>query len=179
MNSSHKYYGLLLVIFIAALTSCSVGNKVIPDPGGITGVDTTNTTLNTFTVFVTGDTSFIMNITSIDSLNTLEDDSLIIAGYELNGTALAGLFGFKTYGSSPGTYLTEQAPPGITQAEFGIVKTINGARRIYSMNHGSVTITEHDRTAKTVKGRFDVNNQYNITATRYLRCTGYFYIKYQ
>jgi hypothetical protein len=179
MNFSSKYYGVLFALFVAILTSCSVGNKVIPDPGGNANVDTSNTTLNSFKVFVSGDTSFIMNIVTADSLNTVKDDSLLVAGIELNGTALAGIFGLKTYSSAVGTYLTEGAPPGITTAELGIVKTINGVRRIYGMNHGTITITEHDLTAKTVKGRFDVNNEYNITATIYLRCTGYFYIRYQ
>lgn len=145
--------------------------------GGI--VDTTNTTLNSFKVFVTGDTSFVMNIISADSLNSVVDDSLLVAGLELSGTSLAGVVGFKTFSSEVGTYLTEGAPPGITTAEFGILKTIRGARRIYGMNHGTITITEHDVTAKTVKGRFDVNNEYNITANIYLKCTGYFYIRYE
>lgn len=179
MNFSAKYYAILLTLFAAIMTSCSVGNKDIPDPGGNSTVDTTNTTLNSFKVFVTGDTSFVMTVSSIDSLNTLEDDSLVVAGYELNGRTVSGIVGFKTFASSPGTYITEGSPPGITTAEFGILKTIRGLRRIYSMNHGTVTITSHDVAAKTVKGRFDVNNQYNISANIYLRCTGYFYIKYQ
>ena len=179
MKSTSRYYTVLFALIAAILTSCSVGNKVIPDPGGNSGVDNTNTALNTFNIIVSGDTSFIMSVTSIDSLNTLEDDSLVVSGFEFSGTTVVGIFGFKTFASAPGVYLTEGAPPGITTAEFGILKTIRGARRIYSMNHGSVTITEHDVTAKTVKGSFDVNNEFNITANIFLRCRGNFYIKYQ
>lgn len=179
MKFSFRYYILLFALTIAVLTSCSVGNKIIPDPGGISGVDTTNTTLNTFNLIVTGDTSFVMTVISVDSLNTLENDSLIMTGFELNGTVVVGAFGFKTYASAPGVYLTEGAPPGITAAEFGILKTIRGARRIYSMNHGSITITEHDVAAKTVKGKFDVNNEFNLTANIYMRCRGNFYLSYQ
>ncbi len=179
MNFASKYYSILFTFFIAILTSCSVGNKVIPDSAGNSDVDTTNTTLNSFKVYVTGDTSFVMTITTVDSINTLLDDSLIVSGFELNGAALAGLVGFKTYSSSADSYLVEGAPPGITQAEFGLIKTINGVRRLYTMNHGTVTITSHDFVTKTVKGRFDVNNEYNITADRFFKCKGYFYIKYQ
>ena len=179
MNFTSRYYIVLLTIVVAALTSCSVGNKFIPDPGGNIGVDTTNTTLNSFKVYVTGDTSFTMNITTVDSLNNVVDDSLIVTGYELTGSSLTGLFGFKTYSSDVGSYLTEGSPPGITAAEIGIVKTLNGVRKIYTMNHGTIIITLHDATAKIVKGHFDVNNQYGIGADRYLRAVGYFYIKYQ
>jgi len=179
MKVRFEYYFLVVVLLAAVLTSCSVGNKDIPTPGGAnSGVDTSNTTLNSFQVIVTGDTSFIMNIFTADSLNSITDDSLVVAGAELNGTRLEGIMGFKTFASAPGTYLTETAPPDLTKAEFGILRTIRGVRKIYSMNHGSIIITEHNTTEKTVKGRFDVNNEYNITAGIYLRCRGTFYIKY-
>lgn len=179
MHFSFRYSFLLTLLFALIMSSCSVGNKFIPDPGGVTGVDTSNTTLNAFQVIVTGDTSFVMSIITADSLNTISNDSLVVAGAEIVGTALSGIVGFKTYGTEPGTYLTEGAPPGITSAEFGILKTIRGARRIYPMNHGTVTITEHNLADKTVKGRFDVNNEFIIPPTLYLRCRGNFYIKYQ
>lgn len=179
MNSSFRYFYILVVLAALFATACSVGNKDIPDPGGVTGVDTSNTTLNSFQVIVSGDTSFIMSVITADSLNAISNDSLVVAGAEIVGTSLSGIVGFKTYSSEAGTYLTEGAPPGITSAEFGILKTIRGVRKIYPMNHGTITITEHNFSAKTVKGRFDVNNEFNITANVYLRCRGNFYIKYQ
>jgi hypothetical protein len=180
MKARSKYYLLAVALLGVVFTSCSVGNKDIPTPGGgNTGVDTSNTTLNSFQIIVTGDTSFVMNVVTADSLNSITDDSVVVAGVELNGTRVVGIMGFKTFASAPGTYLTETAPPDITKAEFGILRTIRGVRKIYSMNHGSIVITEHNTTDKTVKGRFDVNNEYNVTAGGvYLRCRGTFYIKY-
>ncbi|HMV15122.1 MAG TPA: hypothetical protein PKK18_03290 [Chitinophagales bacterium] len=179
MKSFSTYKYLIILLFIAISTACSVGNKVIPNPGGISGVDTSNTTLNAFQIIVTGDTSFIMSITSIDSLNGVYDDSLIVAGLELSGPTLAGGVGFKTFSSSTGDYLTEETPPGINTAQFGILKTIRGVRKIFFMNHGRISITEHNLADKTVKGSFDVNNEFNLTGDIYLRCRGNFYIKYQ
>lgn len=179
MNFTFRYYILLFALIVTVLTSCSVGNKYIPDPGGGIGVDTTNTSLNSFKVYITGDTSFTMNITTADSLNTIIDDSLIVTGYEITGSSLTGLFGFKTFSSAEGSYLTEGSPPGITAAEIGIVKTLNGVRKIYTMNHGTITITLNDPSLKIIKGHFDVNNLYGIGADRYLRAVGYFFIKYQ
>lgn len=179
MKFNFRYYGILLALLVALVSACSVGNKVIPDPGGNSNVDTTNTSLNTFNIIVSGDTSFVMSILSVDSLNSIQDDSLVMTGFELSGATVIGAFGFKTYASAPGEYLTEGSPPGITKAEFGILKTIRGARKIYGMNHGKIIITEHDVVAKTIKGSFDVNNEFNITANIYLRCRGNFYLSYQ
>ncbi|MFN8261684.1 MAG: hypothetical protein U0X41_12170 [Chitinophagales bacterium] len=179
MKAGSGHYMVLFAFLASVLTSCSVGNKDIPTPGGNSNVDTTSAALNTFNMIVSGDTSFIMTITSIDSLNTLQDDSLLISGFEFSGTSVVGIFGFKTYASNPDTYITEGSPPGIKTADFGILKTIRGVRKIYDMNHGTITITEHDVTAKTVKGKFDVNNEFNVTANIFLRCRGNFYIKYQ
>lgn len=177
---TRSIYNFLFIAFIATVISaCSVGNKAIPNPGGVIGVDTSNTTLNKFQIIVTGDTSFVMNITAIDTLNSLVDDSLGVAGIEMDGNKLAGLVGFKTYSSAPGTYLTELTPPGITSAEFGIIKVINGVRRIFVMPHGKIIISEHNIAAKEVKGSFDVNNEFVSEATKTLRCRGSFYIKYK
>lgn len=179
MISSKKYYSIYFLASLFLLSACSVGNKVIPDNTGNAQVDTTNTTLNAFTIFVTGDTTFTMNIVSADSLNIVNNDSLIVAGIELNGSALAGLAGFKTFSDTVGNYLVESSPPGITKAEFGIIKTINGVRKLFPMNHGSITITSHNVATKEVKGSFDVNNEFIVPPAMHLVCKGHFYIKYQ
>lgn len=179
MKARFGYSIAVMTFIVAIISACSVGNKVIPNPGGAGGVDTSNTTLNNFQIIVTGDTSFIMNITTVDTVNSIVDDSLLVAGIELNGSKVGGLMGFKTYGSNPNTYLTELSPPGITTAEFGIIKEIKGSSKIFTMQHGNITITEHNAAEKTVKGSFDVNNEFNTAGLPYLRCRGSFYIRYQ
>ena len=91
MKFNFRYYGILLALLVALVSACSVGNKVIPDPGGNSNVDTTNTSLNTFNIIVSGDTSFVMSILSVDSLNSIQDDSLVKALIGLASFANSGI----------------------------------------------------------------------------------------
>lgn len=182
MKISIEYRLAFIALIITFFAACSAGNKNIPTPGGGNNteiLDTSSATLNSFKIIVTGDTFFTMSITSHDTLNKIVDDSLLASGFELSGTQLAGLAGFKTFQSIPESYLTEMAPPSATQAEFGIFKTIRGLRKLYVMNHGQIVITQHDTVNKTVRGWLDVNNKDNTLVHIYMRCRAAFYIKYR
>jgi len=182
MKISVKYKFAFIALILTLLAACSAGNKNIPTPGGGNNnevLDTSSITLNSFNIVVTGDTSFVMSVTSHDTMNKIVDDSLMVSGFELSGAQLVGLAGFKTFQSIPGTYLTEMAPPSATQAEFGIFKVIRGQRKLYGMNHGQIVITQHDTVNKLVRGWFDVNNKDNTLVHIYMRCRGAFYIKYR
>lgn len=152
-----KYSIIVSVLLVAVLSACSVGNKVIPDPFGSIPVDTTGS-LGNFTMIVTGDTAFNINILSDSTLNQIKDDSLIVIGADaLTNTKVLLYFG--TLSSEPGTYYTETAPPGITSALFLARIKINGVFKSYLLQHGTIKIESKDVVNKIIKGRFDVNNE--------------------
>src|SRR4051812_2743695 len=103
MRLAGKFIIVLSITIVAALTSCSVGNKNIPDPNGVGNVDTTGT-IGQFYLNVTGDTSYLLTILAVD---TVYLDSFIVAGED--ATTRDQLV-FATKSSSPGIYYTEQAP---------------------------------------------------------------------
>ncbi len=152
MRFAGKFTIVLLVAIVAALSSCKVGNKDIPDPTG-TNVDTTGTVGN-FYLNVTGDTSYLLNILAVDTVHL---DSFVVAGED--ATTRDQLV-FATKRADPGIYYTEQAPPQITGAYFIFRKRLPTGYKNYLMTHGSITITSLDASTGIIRGRIDVNNQY-------------------
>ncbi|HQV78380.1 MAG TPA: hypothetical protein PLJ42_08855 [Chitinophagales bacterium] len=158
MRFKTNYLLAFLCSCAAIITSCSVGNKIIPDPFGRIPVDTT-ASLGSFTLIVTGDTAFNTKIITDSTFNTIKDDSLIIVGAD-NLTATNVLLYFGTLSSEPGTYYVETTPPGITSALFLARIKINGVFRSYLMTHGTIVIESNDISTNTIRGRFDVNNEF-------------------
>ena len=162
-NTIKIHFALLLLLFTLAVSSCSVGNKDIPDPNGnisvdtsaagfiITVRDTTDTKDSTYSVKILSDTSSIIG-------NRINNDTLEILGVDaLTGTKHTVIF--ITYSSEPGSYPTDLTPVGINKAIFIYKTTINSVSQNYFMIHGNINITEKDTIAKVVKGNFDVNNK--------------------
>ncbi|MEZ5025410.1 MAG: hypothetical protein R2739_02425 [Chitinophagales bacterium] len=176
MRAFPSKLGILFFLFTAMISACTVGNKIIPDPNGKTFVDTMGT-LGNFTLIVTGDTSFTTNILSDSILNVVKDDSLVVVGADsLVNTKI--IVSFATASADTGTYLTETSPPGITTAVFGTRLLINGVPRIYLMTHGKIIISENDTINNTVKGSFDVNNEFSgADKTLFMRAN--FYLRYK
>jgi hypothetical protein len=174
--SIKKYYLVLLLIVTAIISSCSVGNKVIPDPAGNIVVDTSGT-LGSLTLIVTGDTSFNVTLISDTSSavgNFIVNDSLQIIGVETNSAIL-----FSTADNVPGTYYTETAPPDITTAVFLFQLKVNGITKRYFMPHGKIIITENNTSTGIVRGSFDVNNEFVASADRTLFLRANFILRYK
>lgn len=174
----NKYYFVLILSIMAIISSCSVGNKVIPDPAGNISVDTTGI-LGSFNIIVTGDTSFTANLISDTSSvlgNFIVNDSIQIIG---STTDASSIIGFSTYNSAVGTYYLDMSPPEITSALFILQLKINGVKKRYYMIHGKIIITENDATTGIVKGSFDVNNEYMPTADKTLYIRAYFTLRYK
>ena len=167
---------MLLFVFAVVMPSCKVGNKVIPDPTGNIPVDTTGT-LGSFTMIVTGDTSFnvtMISDTSSTTGNFVVNDSLQILGLDANNVVA-----FSTAESVAGTYYTETAPPDITSAVFIYQVKIGTVVKRYFMPHGKIIITENDAVTGVVKGSFDVNNEFVTTADRTLFLRANFVLRYK
>ena len=86
-----KYFFIIAIAIGWIFSGCSAGNKVIPDLFDITKIDSTNEILSFFNVYGLGDTSFNMEINSLDSIaadfkNTVKDDSIKIIGIQTNGS---------------------------------------------------------------------------------------------
>ena len=171
-----KYYFILLLAWVSIIASCSVDNKIIPDPIGNISVDTTGT-LGSLNIIVTGDTNFnatLLSDTSSTVGNFIVNDSLQIIGVETNSAIL-----FSTFSSSVGTYYTETAPPDLTSAFFIYQLKVNGVNRRYIMPHGKIIITENNTSNGTVRGSFDVNNEFVASADRTLFIRANFVLRYK
>lgn len=158
--NTKKYYTSLLIAFTVFIASCSVGNKVIPDPTGNIPVDPT-ATLGSFNLFVTGDTNYtatLLSDTSDAIGNFIVNDSLQVIATDGTNTLL-----FSTFDKVPEIYYTETAPPEITTALFIFQTKFAGVTRRFFMTHGNITITENDEENGVVKGSFDVNNEYTAS----------------
>ena len=166
-----KYSFILLIAFLAIISACSVDNKSIPDPGGNIGVDTTGT-LGTFYLNLTGDSSYLLTIVAVDTIN---QDSFAVAGADFTRR---DEIVFSTAQAVPGTYYTEQSPPGITTAVFIFRKRLSTGYRNYPMFHGKIVISSVDLTTKIIRGSIDVNNQYITTADHLYYLKGNFVMKY-
>ncbi|MCC6571722.1 MAG: hypothetical protein IT274_08875 [Chitinophagales bacterium] len=161
---------ILSAIIAWMAVSCSVDNKSIPDPGGNIGVDTTGT-IGTFFLNLTGDTSYLLTIVAVD---TIVQDSLVVAGGDLTTKDQVV---FSTAKAEPGTYYTEQSPPGITGAVCVFRKRIPSGFRNYPMLRGKIVISSVDPVSGVVRGNLDVNNKYVPNADKYYRLSGSFMIK--
>jgi len=171
-----KYYIVLMLALASIASSCSVGNKVIPDPTGNIPVDTSGT-LGSLNIIVTGDTNFnatLISDTSSTVGNFIVNDSIQIIGVETNAAIL-----FSTFSSNVGTYYTETAPPELTSAVFLFQLKVNGITKRYFMPHGKIIITENNTSTGIVKGSFDVNNEYVATADRILHIRANFVLRYK
>ena len=171
-----NFYSILLLAFVAMVSSCSVGNKVIPDPGGNIIVDTTGS-LGSFNLIVTGDTSYVVNLLSDTSSavgNFIVDDSLQVLGLGTNTSVL-----FTTFKSEVGTYYVETSPPGITGGIFVLQEKIGSVVKRYFMIHGKIIITENDTVNKIVKGSFDVNNEFATGSPKLFFLRANFVLRYQ
>lgn len=157
MNFSIKYYGFLFALLVALATSCGVGNKEIPSPGGNIFVDTTGGTLGKFTLIITGDTTLNKTIFSDTTLNLVRNDSLIIGGVDAFTNTNVLLY-FVTSSSEPGIYYIDPTAPATATAAFLTRIKIGGANKNYLMPHGKITIISKDITNKIIRGSFDVNN---------------------
>lgn len=180
--SIKKQFGIIAIVVVSMLSACSAGNKVIPDLFDITKIDSTNDVLSFFTVYGVGDTSFAMEVNSLDSLaldikNTVQDDTIKIFAFQANGTAITtnGIF-ISTYGTLPGVYSLDTIGGNPPKAGVLVERTTGGIS-IFQMNRGFVQIREIDSTAKTIKGDLDVNNYANRSGKK-LRVKAYFYMKY-
>ncbi len=164
MRFAGKFIIVLLVAIVAALSSCSVGNKDIPDPNGTGTVDTTGT-IGSFYLNVTGDTTYLLNILAVD---TVVLDSFVLAGAD---ATTRDQIVFATNSINPGIYYTEQAPPQLTTAYFIFRRRVPTGYRNYLMIHGSITITSFDVSTGVIRGKIDVNNQYlpNVDKTLFLK----------
>lgn len=169
MNFSAKYYGFLFALLVAFISSCSVGNKEIPAPGGNIFVDTTGGTLGAFTVIISGDTTLNKTIYSDTTLNLVRNDSLIVGGVDaLTNTSV--LVYFATASSEPGVYYIDPTAPAEPTAAFLARIKIGGAQKNYLMPHGKITILSKDITNKIIRGSFDVNNDNtHVADTLYMR----------
>lgn len=151
------------------ISSCSVDNKTIPDPDGGIIVDTTGT-LGTFIFNVSGDTSYQLTVVAVD---TLVQDSLLVAGADVT---IRDQIVFSTAKAEPGTYYTEQAPPGITGGAFLFRKRLATGFRNYPMLHGKIIINSVNTSSGVVTGSIDVNNEWVTTADHLYRIRGNFTI---
>ncbi|MDB5227735.1 MAG: hypothetical protein JWN78_1928 [Bacteroidota bacterium] len=165
-----KYSFVLLLTLMAMISACSVNNKSIPDPGNI-NVDTTGA-LGTFYLNVTGDSSYLLTVVAVD---TIVQDSFAVAGADFTRRDEVV---FTTGQAVPGTYYTEQSPPGITGAVFLYRKRLSTGYRNYAMFHGKVVISSVDLATKVVRGTIDVNNQYVTSADHVYYLKGNFIMKY-
>lgn len=176
---NYKYFLILLLGVMTTITSCSVGNKVIPDPAGNITVDTSGT-LGSFNIIVTGDTNFTANLISDTTSNILGNyifnDSIQIVGLSTDGNSVIG---FSTFSSGVGTYYTETAPPEMTSAAFLYQLKVNGVKKTYFMLHGKIIITENNTSTGTIRGSFDVNNEYVANADRTLFIRANFLLRYK
>lgn len=163
---------VLSLVIIAGISSCTVGNKVIPDPGGGGIVDTTGT-IGTFYLNLTGDTSYLLTVVAVD---TIVEDSLVVIGGDLT---IKDQVLFSIAKAEVGTYYTEQSPPGITGAVFIYRKRVITGYKNYAMLHGKIVITSVDIVTGVIKGSIDVNNEYVAGADKYYRLRGNFMIKVQ
>ncbi|MFN8282598.1 MAG: hypothetical protein U0U67_05250 [Chitinophagales bacterium] len=177
-----KYFVIISIAFVAIISACSDGNKPIPDLFDITKIDSTNDILSFFNVYGLGDTSFNMEINSLDSIaadfkNTVKDDSIKIIGIQTNGStsSIGGIF-ITTYSANPGVYSIDTTGGNTAQAGVALIK-IPSKNIVYIMNKGFVRISAIDSTNKTIKGDFDVNNNGNTSGKKF-RMKAYFYMKY-
>ncbi|HUM50905.1 MAG TPA: hypothetical protein PK431_03780 [Chitinophagales bacterium] len=177
-----KYFFILAIGIGWIFSGCSAGNKVIPDLFDITKIDSSNDILSFFNVYGLGDTSFNMEVNSLDSIaadfkNTVKDDSIKIIGIQTNGSSnsIGGIF-ITTYSMLPGVYSIDTTAGNTAMAGVALIK-IPSRNIVYIMNKGYVRISEIDATNKTIKGDFDVNNNGNISGKKF-RMKAYFYMKY-
>lgn len=161
---------VLLLTFVAMISACSVNNKSIPDPGNV-NVDTSGT-LGTFYVNVTGDSSYLLTVIAVDTI--VQDSFTVIGGDFTRRDEII----FTTAQAVPGTYYTEQSPPGITGAVFLYRKRLSTGYKNYAMFHGKIVIASVDLATKVVRGSFDVNNQYVTSADHVYFLKGNFTLKY-
>lgn len=172
---SKIYFSILFFAIAIFVSSCDVGNKVIPNPNGNTTVDI-NPVLGSLNLIVTGDTSYTATLLSDTSSligNAIVNDSLQILASDGTNT----LF-FTTFKDTIGTYYTETSPPEITSALFIFQTKFDGAIKRFLLGHGSIIITSNDRTNKTIKGSFDVNNEFSNDA-KILNLKSNFLLRYQ
>lgn len=169
------YYSTLLFAIAVFISSCNVGNKVIPDPIGNIPVDTT-ATLGSFNLIVSGDTNYNASLTSDTSStigNFIVNDSIQILATDGTNTLL-----FSTFDKAPNIYYTETSPPEITSAIFIFQTKFGGITRRFFMTHGNITITENDETNGIIKGSFDVNNEFT-TSDKILFLRSNFVLRYK
>lgn len=181
MTFLKKYFYIFAFGIVAILSSCSAGNKEIPDLFDITKIDSTNDILSIFNVYGVGDTSFTMTVSSLDSLapgfvNSVKDDSIKIVGIQTTGTSLTGNgIYITTYSTAPGVYSPDTTTGLPATAGVLIAKLTTG--NFYVMNKGYVRISEVNTTEKTIRGDLDVNNSGNVSGKKF-RVKAYFYVKY-
>lgn len=178
----NKYFFIIAIAIGWIFSGCSAGNKVIPDLFDITKIDSTNDVRSFFNVYGLGDTTFNMEVNSLDSFaadikNTVKDDTIQIFGIQTNGTSssLGGIY-IATYSTLPGVYSLDTTGGNVAQATVSLAK-YPSKNIFYKMNKGYVRISEIDAVNKTIKGDFDVNNNGNTSGKKF-RMKAYFYMKY-
>lgn len=166
---------ILIIAVVAIISACSSGNKDIPDVVDYSLSE--NAILNSFTLDVSGDTTFTSTMLTDSLFNSISNDSVVIAAADaLSNQNVVTLFG--VLGTVPGTYSIENTDSTTVAGLFILQIRINNVMQSFPMTHGSIVIDENNTSTKTLRGKFDVSND-TILFDKYLRAKAVFKVAYR
>lgn len=150
MKNSFVYIFIAICFILAGISSCSVGNKEIPDPTGNQIVDTSG--MSTINFDVSGDTSYSLQLKVY--IDTVINGALLVSGTDYTTKDSVT---FATLKDSVGTYL-----PTLPSGLFVFSKKEASGHVRYPLTQGSISITQRDTSTRIYQGVINVNN--NSTA---------------
>lgn len=163
-----------LPIFIA-INACSDGNKDIPDLLDLTQSE--NAILNSFNIYVDGDTVFTSTMLTDSLFNSIRNDSVVIGAADgITNAKLTTLFG--VLGTVPGRYSLEVTDSTTIGGLFVLQIGAGAAKKSYIMTKGAIVIDEINTSAKTIRGSFNVSND-TILFDKLLKAKAVFKVAYR
>ncbi len=164
MKNSFVYIFIAICITFAGISSCSVGNKEIPNPTGNQIVDTSG--MSTINLDVSGDTSYSLHLKIY--ADTVVNSVLLVSGTDYT---TQDSITFATLKDTVGVYI-----PNLPNGLFVFSKKQTSGHVRYPLTQGSISITQRDTSTRIYQGVINVNNN-NISGQPHYTVSGNFVVK--